>query len=49
MCWQKGFLEYKNLIVHHIKEVKDRPDLALSITNLQTVCRNCHNKIHFQT
>lgn len=49
ICWERGFLEYNNLIVHHIKEVKDRPDLALSFTNLQTVCQKCHNQIHFQS
>jgi 5-methylcytosine-specific restriction enzyme A len=34
------------LVVHHIKELEDHPDLALEIDNLETVCVNCHNKIH---
>lgn len=34
------------LIVHHKIELKDRPDLALDMNNLETVCVNCHNKIH---
>ncbi|NEY20511.1 HNH endonuclease [Bacillus ginsengihumi] len=32
--------------VHHLKEVKDRPDLALTLDNLESVCIQCHNKIH---
>jgi 5-methylcytosine-specific restriction endonuclease McrA len=29
--------------VHHIIERKHRPDLALEPSNLQAVCRECHN------
>lgn len=32
--------------VHHIKEVKDSPDLALTLDNLETLCIQCHNEIH---
>jgi 5-methylcytosine-specific restriction enzyme A len=32
--------------VHHIKEVKDFPQLALVINNVESVCINCHNKEH---
>ena len=32
--------------VHHIKEVKDRPDLAMDLDNLVSLCRNCHEEIH---
>lgn len=28
--------------VHHIKDVKDRPDLALSMSNLEALCKQCH-------
>lgn len=35
----------KSLVVHHIKELKDRPDLALTDSNLLTVCRDCHENI----
>jgi 5-methylcytosine-specific restriction enzyme A len=35
-----------SLHVHHIKELTERPDLALELNNLKTVCRNCHNEEH---
>jgi len=31
--------------VHHVKPVAERPDLALTQTNLITVCTNCHRLI----
>ncbi len=34
------------LYVHHKKELKDFPHLALDINNLQTLCGVCHNNIH---
>ncbi|AYX89340.1 HNH endonuclease [Staphylococcus cohnii] len=34
------------LIVHHKQELKDRPDLALDIDNLVTVCFACHENHH---
>ena len=33
-------------IVHHIKEVEDHPELAMTNSNLVSVCYSCHNKIH---
>lgn len=35
-----------SLVVHHIKELEDHPDLALEIDNLETLCVRCHNQIH---
>ena len=32
--------------VHHIQEVKNRPDLAMDLDNLISLCRGCHEKIH---
>lgn len=32
--------------VHHLKEVKDYPELAMALDNLECVCIQCHNKIH---
>ena len=32
--------------VHHIKELKDFPELALADSNLESVCISCHNRIH---
>ncbi|WP_407270033.1 HNH endonuclease [Radiobacillus sp. PE A8.2] len=34
------------LVVDHIKEVEDYPELALDEGNLQTLCVNCHNFKH---
>lgn len=33
-------------MVHHIKPVKERPDLALSLSNLRSLCTICHNQLH---
>jgi 5-methylcytosine-specific restriction endonuclease McrA len=27
---------------HHVKPVRERPDLAFELDNLQTLCRDCH-------
>lgn len=32
--------------VHHIKELKQYPELALDINNLMSLCNRCHNLIH---
>lgn len=32
--------------VHHIQEVKDRPDLALTLDNLICLCIEHHNEVH---
>lgn len=32
--------------VHHIQELKERPDLALDYDNIECICIRCHNKIH---
>lgn len=41
------------LIVHHVKHLRDRPDLALSVFDpgtgerqLITVCKGCHEELH---
>lgn len=34
------------LYVHHKKELKDFPSLALDKENLITLCGRCHNDIH---
>ncbi len=33
-------------VVHHIIPLKERPDLATEMSNLQSVCAICHNKEH---
>ena len=37
---------YKADLVHHIKEIKEAPELALDIDNLESLCHKCHNKEH---
>lgn len=32
--------------VHHIQELKDAPHLALVLSNLQSLCHACHDKVH---
>lgn len=32
--------------VHHLIPREGRPDLAMSLDNLQSVCRQCHNQAH---
>lgn len=33
-------------MVHHIKVVKDYPELALELNNLESLCNSCHNREH---
>ena len=50
LCKAKG--KYRRAdIVHHVKHLKDRPELALSIWDgeerqLISVCRRCHEDLH---
>lgn len=34
------------LVVDHIKELEDHPELALDMDNLETLCVMCHNIKH---
>lgn len=41
------------VLVHHVKHLKDRPDLALSVFDpdtgerqLVSLCRGCHEEVH---
>ena len=36
-----------DLHVHHIKQVKDNPELVNKLNNCTTLCGKCHRKIHF--
>lgn len=55
MCREAGIYSRADT-VHHVNEVKDRPDIALSKTyidgkgrrqrNLMALCFACHNKVH---
>lgn len=52
VCKNKG--RYRGAkIVHHVKHLKDRPDLALSLYDPETgerqlisVCKQCHEDLH---
>lgn len=33
-------------MVHHIVPIDERPDLALDLSNLRSLCFECHNKEH---
>lgn len=46
-CRKKGYYSPCE-IVHHVKHVKKHPELALSIDNLECLCRNCHEEAHRQ-
>ena len=52
ICKKKG-RHQKAVLVHHVKHLKDRPDLALSIYDPDTgerqlisVCKKCHEELH---
>lgn len=52
LCREKGKYA-RGEIVHHVKHLRDRPDLALSICDeetgerqLITVCKRCHEQLH---
>ena len=41
----------KAVIVHHVKHLRDRPDLAMSVWDgeqrqLESVCKACHEALH---
>ena len=33
-------------MVHHVISIEERPDLALDMDNLRSLCEACHNGIH---
>lgn len=52
LCKRRGRLR-SALIVHHVKHLRDRPDLALSMIDpdtgerqLVSLCRSCHEEQH---
>ena len=44
-CKQQGKYS-EGQTVHHIKHLKEFPELALVPSNLITLCNKCHNKAH---
>lgn len=41
-----GFHPNRAQMVHHIIPVKERPDLALELSNLRSLCNSCHAEEH---
>lgn len=41
---QGGF--HKAECVHHIVPLEDAPELALDMSNLVALCRDCHERVH---
>jgi len=46
MCGRKFYP--RELEMHHIIPVSERPDLVTSPRNLQMLCHGCHTKVHKQ-
>jgi 5-methylcytosine-specific restriction endonuclease McrA len=44
-CKEKGFYSPCEA-VHHVMHVKKHPELALSMENLECLCRACHEEAH---
>ena len=36
----------KAVTVHHVKHLKDVPELALTADNLVSLCKDCHEAMH---
>ena len=36
----------ENLTLHHIKPIKDYPELKFRYDNLKPICLNCHKNLH---
>ena len=43
---EEGKKKEVRLNVHHIEEIEHRPDLALVLSNLETICIDHHNRLH---
>lgn len=35
-----------NLTLHHVKPIKDYPELQYRADNLKPICKNCHENLH---
>ena len=42
VCKDKGIYNYRDVSVHHIEKLRDRPDLLIEDTNLICLCKGCH-------
>ena len=41
-----GFKPRRATMVHHVQPLDVRPDLALDLDNLRSLCEVCHNRAH---
>ena len=41
-----GACPRRAVMVHHIVPISERPDLALNLNNLRSLCSECHNQEH---
>ena len=41
-----GIKPRRAVVVHHIQPIEERPDLALTLSNLRSLCEICHNRAH---
>lgn len=37
----------KDLTLHHIKPIKDFPELKYRFDNLKVICKKCHENLHY--
>ena len=42
LCRRRGRYIHKNIEVHHIEKLAERPDLLLDDGNLVALCQSCH-------
>ena len=42
VCRDKGIYNYRDVSVHHIEKLKEKPELWLEDDNLICLCRECH-------
>ena len=43
---EEGKRKSIELNVHHIQEIEHYPEMAMELDNLETLCLNCHNRMH---
>ncbi len=41
-----GVQPHRAQMVHHIIPISERPDLALNLSNLRSLCYECHEREH---
>ena len=44
-CWKKGYY-HRATVLHHKKHLRDYPELALTESNMEALCEQCHIEEH---